>query len=61
MEALKPRESEPVPAQKKYSGVLRERAVPMMFEMGERTGQRKGALDRIGEQLCINPDAVQLG
>jgi len=31
----------------------------MVFEMRERTGQRKGALARVGEQLGINPETLR--
>jgi transposase len=48
-----------VPAPKKYPDELRERAVRMVFEMRERTGQRKGALARVGEQLGINPETLR--
>jgi transposase len=48
-----------VPAPRKYPDELRERAVRMVFEMRERTGQRKGALARVGEQLGINPETLR--
>ena len=48
-----------MPAPKKYPDELRERAVRMVFEMRERTGQRKGALARVGEQLGINPETLR--
>jgi transposase len=48
-----------VPAPKKYPDELRERAVRMVFEMRERTGQRKGAIARVGEQLGINPETLR--
>jgi transposase len=48
-----------VPAPKKYPDELRERAVRMVFEMRERTGQRKGATARVGEQLGINPETLR--
>ena len=48
-----------MPAPKKYPDELRERAVRMVFEMRERTGQRKGAIARVGEQLGINPETLR--
>ena len=48
-----------MPAPKKYPDELRERAVRMVFEMREQTGQRKGALARVGEQLGINPETLR--
>ncbi len=49
-----------MPAPKRYPDELRERAARMVFEMRERTGQRKGALARVGEQLGINPETLRL-
>jgi transposase len=48
-----------VPAPKKYPDELRERAVRMVFEIREQTGQRKGALARVGGQLGINPETLR--
>jgi transposase len=31
----------------------------MVFETREQTGQRKGALARVGEQLGINPETLR--
>ena len=46
-------------APRKYPEELRERAVRMVFEVREATGQRKGALARVGEQLGINPETLR--
>ena len=46
-------------APRKYPEELRERAVRMVFETRERTGQRKGALARVGEQLGVNPETLR--
>ena len=59
MEALKPRKGGAVPAPKRYPDELRERAVRMMFEIREQTGQRKGAMARVAEQLGINPETLR--
>ena len=48
-----------MPAPKKYPDELRERAVRMVFEIREETGQRKGALARVGQQLGINPETLR--
>lgn len=46
-------------APKKYPAELRERAVRMVFEIREETGQRKGALARVALQLGINPETLR--
>src|SRR5690606_8632650 len=43
-----------MPAPKKYPDELRERAVSMVFGVRERTGQAKGAIARVADQLGIN-------
>ncbi len=48
-----------MPAPKKYPDELRERAVRMVFEIREQTGQRKAALARVGKQLGINPETLR--
>nr|WP_236833292.1 transposase [Blastococcus sp. KM273128] len=48
-----------MPAPKKYPDELRERAVRMVFEVREETGQRKGALARVAQQLGINPETLR--
>ncbi|SFO57988.1 transposase [Geodermatophilus obscurus] len=48
-----------MPAPKKYPDELRERAVRMVFEVREETGQRKGALVRVAQQLGINPETLR--
>lgn len=59
VEALKPRKGGAVSAPKKYPDELRERAVRMVFEIREETGQRKGALARVAQQLGINPETLR--
>src|SRR5919112_6152446 len=59
MEALKPRESGPVSAPRKYPDELRARAVRMVFEVRERTGQRLGAIARVGDQLGVNKETLR--
>ena len=46
-------------APRKYPEELRERAVRMVFETREQTGQRKGALARVGEPLGVNPETLR--
>ena len=48
-----------MPAPKRYPDELRERAVRMVFEIREQTGQRKGAMARVAEQLGINPETLR--
>ena len=59
VEALKPRKGGAVPAPKRYPDELRVRAVRMVFEIREQTGQRKGAMARVAEQLGINPETLR--
>jgi transposase len=46
-------------APRKYPDEVRERAVRMVFEIREQTGQRKGAMARVAEQLGINPETLR--
>jgi transposase len=48
-----------MPAPRKYPDELRERAVRMVFEFREESGQQVGGLKRVGEQLGINPETLR--
>lgn len=48
-----------MPAPKKYPDELRERSVRMVFEVRERTGQSKGAIARVADQLGINRETLR--
>lgn len=61
MEALKPRESGPVPAPRKYNNELRERALRMVGEaMAEDPHlSLNAAVHRIGPMIGIVPDTLR--
>lgn len=61
MEALKPRESGPVPAPRKYPNELRERAVRLVNEaMAEDPGlSLNAAVQRIGPRVNVVPDTLR--
>ncbi len=44
---------------RQYPEELRERAVRMVHEVREQTGQRRGAIARVGEQLGINKETLR--
>jgi transposase len=48
-----------MPAPRKYPDELRARAVRMVFEVRERTGQRLGAIARVGDQLGVNKETLR--
>jgi transposase len=48
-----------MPAQRKYPGELRERAVKMVLEVREREGKGRGEIARVGRQLGIHPEALR--
>ncbi len=48
-----------MPAQRKYPGELRERAVMMVFEVRERDGKGRGELARVARQLGVHPEALR--
>jgi transposase len=48
-----------MPAPKKYTDELRERAVRLVVEMRKSTGQRHGALARVADQLGINRETLR--
>ena len=44
---------------RKYSPELRERAVRMVFELREQTGQKTGAIARVADQLGVHREALR--
>jgi len=44
-----------MPEAKRYPSELRGRAVRMVFEVRERSGQEKGAVARVAGQLGVGP------
>jgi transposase len=48
-----------MPALRKYPDELRARAVRMVFEVREQTGQRLGAIARVGDQLGVNRETLR--
>lgn len=48
-----------MPVPKKYPDELRERAVRLVFEMRKSTGQRRGAIARVADQLGINRETLR--
>lgn len=48
-----------MPAPKKYPDEIRERAVRMVFEVRQATGQRRGAIARVARQLNVNRGSLR--
>jgi transposase len=48
-----------MPTPRKYPQELRDRAVRMVFEVREQTGERMGALARVGAQLGVNKETLR--
>jgi transposase len=48
-----------MPALRKYPDELRQRAVRMVFEVRDQTGQRPGAIARVGDQLGVNRETLR--
>ena len=46
-------------APRKYPPELRDRALRMVFEIRQQTGQRVGAIARVADQLGINREALR--
>jgi transposase len=44
---------------RKYSSELRERAVRMVFELREQTGERTGTIVRVSDQLGVHREALR--
>jgi transposase len=51
--------SHAMPAPRKYPDELRERAVRMVFEVREQTGQAPGAIARVAQQLGVHREALR--
>jgi transposase len=49
----------PHPSQKRYPPELRERAVRMVLETIEQTGERHGVIARVADQLGINRETLR--
>lgn len=43
----------------KYSPELRERAVRMVFELCEQSGQKTGVISRVADQLGVNRETLR--
>ena len=48
-----------MPAPKKYSDELRERAVRMVFELRAQSGQATGTIARVADQLGVHREALR--
>src|SRR5258706_1805461 len=48
-----------MPAPRKYNDELRERAVRLVFEARTQSGQKTGAIARVGDQLGINRETLR--
>ncbi len=48
-----------MPAPKRYPDELRERAVRMVFQVREESGQQLGAVARVADQLGINRETLR--
>ena len=48
-----------MPAPKKYPDELKERAVRLVFEMRERSGQKNGTVARVADQLGVNRESLR--
>jgi transposase len=59
MEALLLGEDGAMSAPRKYPQEVRDRAVRLVFETREQTGQRAGAVARVADQLGINRETLR--
>jgi transposase len=48
-----------MPAPKKYPDEVRERAVRMVFEIREESGQQQGAIARVADRLGVNRETLR--
>jgi transposase len=48
-----------MPAPKKYPDELRERAVRMVFEIRQESGQQQGAIARVADKLGVNRETLR--
>lgn len=48
-----------MPAPKKYTDELRERAVRLVLELRKSSGQKQGAIARVADQLGVNRETLR--
>lgn len=48
-----------MPARKKYPDEVRERAVRMVFQIREESGQQHGAIARVADRLGVNRETLR--
>ena len=48
-----------MPAPRKYPDEVRERAVRMVFEIRQESGQQQGAVARVAEKLGVNRETLR--
>ncbi len=48
-----------MPAPRKYPDEVRERAVRMVFEIRQESGQQQGAIARVADKLNINRETLR--
>src|SRR4029450_8706366 len=59
MEALVLGKDGAMSAPRKYPQELRDRAVRMVFEVRQQTGERMGAIARVADQLGVNRETLR--
>ena len=47
------------PTQRRYSEELKQRAVRMVFQLREETGERQGSVKRVAEQLDVGVESLR--
>ena len=47
------------PTQRRYSGELKQRAVRMVFQLREETGETQGSVKRVADQLDIGVESLR--
>ena len=48
-----------MPAPRKYPAELRDRAVRLVFEIREQSGEKRGAIGKVATQLGLNPETLR--
>src|SRR6266536_6544528 len=48
-----------MPAPRKYPDEVRERAVRMVFQIREESGQQQGAIARVADRLVVNRETLR--
>ena len=46
-------------SQRRYSGELKQRAVRMVFQLREETGEKQGSVKRVADQLDIGVESLR--